>query len=98
MQKKQIATHAYIPWSPELHKAHEIWKYWRIQLSHLKNKRRPGRRVQELLDTLKTKYAVEEDDESRTVPITQSTHTSSTLPAIQCQPQTSSPRPDSATI
>jgi hypothetical protein len=65
--EKQIATHVYIPWSPELHKAHEIWKYWRIRLSNLKNKRRPGKRSTEILEKLRSQYEVDQGDQARTI-------------------------------
>jgi hypothetical protein len=44
-----IATHSHLPWSPDLHKAYQIWKYWKVQLSYFKTKRIPGTRVKYLL-------------------------------------------------
>eukprot|EP00978_Attheya_sp_CCMP212_P007209 scaffold16728_cov60-Attheya_sp.AAC.2 len=63
----QIATHSYIPWSPELHKAYEVWKYWRIRLSNLKTKRIPGKRAKQLLERLSNQHEVLQGDSKRSV-------------------------------
>jgi hypothetical protein len=63
----QIGTHSYIPWSPELHQAYEIWKYWCIRLSNLKTNRIPGKRAQQLLDRISNKHEVLQGDSKRSV-------------------------------
>ena len=35
----KIHIHSHIPWSPQLHDAYQIWKYWKIRLSFLLNNR-----------------------------------------------------------
>eukprot|EP00978_Attheya_sp_CCMP212_P024070 scaffold75064_cov55-Attheya_sp.AAC.2 len=39
--EQQIDVHSHLPWSPTLHKAYQVWKYWKVHLSYLKTKRPP---------------------------------------------------------
>eukprot|EP00978_Attheya_sp_CCMP212_P028863 scaffold100819_cov35-Attheya_sp.AAC.1 len=47
--EKNIATYSYLPWSPKLHNAYQVWKYWKTRLSYYKTKHIPGQRIKELL-------------------------------------------------
>eukprot|EP00978_Attheya_sp_CCMP212_P041604 scaffold240595_cov63-Attheya_sp.AAC.4 len=58
----QIATHSYIPWSPELHQAYVVWKYWFIRLSNLKTKRISSKRAKQLLERLSNQHEVLQGD------------------------------------
>eukprot|EP00978_Attheya_sp_CCMP212_P031831 scaffold121822_cov43-Attheya_sp.AAC.1 len=43
--EEKIPIHSHIPWSPKLHNAYLIWKYWKIRLSFLLNNRSISPRV-----------------------------------------------------
>jgi hypothetical protein len=65
--KKTIAKHSHLPWSPDLHKAYKIWKYWKVRLSYFKTKRIPGTRVKNLLGKWEKDYEVFQGDSTKTI-------------------------------
>jgi hypothetical protein len=65
--KKTIATHSHLPWSPDLHKAYQIWKYWKVRLSYFKIKRIPGTRVKNLLGKWEKDYKVFQGDRTKSI-------------------------------
>ena len=58
--ENNIASHSHVPWSPTLHKAYQVWKYWKIRLSYFKNRRIPGTRIKELLTKWENDYEVQQ--------------------------------------
>eukprot|EP00978_Attheya_sp_CCMP212_P016817 scaffold44420_cov34-Attheya_sp.AAC.3 len=64
-----IDQNSQIPWSPQLHKAYQIWKYWKIRLSYHKTNRNPGSRVIAFMGLLSTQYQYEvnQGDKDRSI-------------------------------
>ena len=62
-----IDQNSQIPWSPQLHKAYQIWKYWKIRLSYHKTNRNPGSRVIAFMGLLSTQYEVNQGDKDRSI-------------------------------
>eukprot|EP00978_Attheya_sp_CCMP212_P031848 scaffold121956_cov25-Attheya_sp.AAC.1 len=50
--EEKIPIHSHIPWSPKLHNAYLIWKYWKIRLSFLLNNRTISPRVLEFMKNI----------------------------------------------
>eukprot|EP00978_Attheya_sp_CCMP212_P014043 scaffold35628_cov32-Attheya_sp.AAC.2 len=65
--EQQIDVHSHLPWSPTLHKAYQVWKYWKVHLSYLKTKRIPGERVNKFLTKWQKEYEVFQGDENRSI-------------------------------
>jgi hypothetical protein len=65
--EQQIDVHSHLPWSPTLHKAYQVWKYWKVRLSYLKTKRIPGERVNKFLKKWQQEYEVFQGDENRSI-------------------------------
>jgi hypothetical protein len=65
--KTKIASYSHVPWSPQLHYAYQVWKYWKIILSYFKTKRIPGNRVKRLLQQWEHDYKVFQGDRTKTI-------------------------------
>jgi hypothetical protein len=62
-----IASHSHLPWSPTLHKAYQVWKYWKIRLSYFKNRRIPGQRIKDLLSKWEKDYDVQQGKQKHSI-------------------------------
>eukprot|EP00978_Attheya_sp_CCMP212_P034139 scaffold141687_cov34-Attheya_sp.AAC.6 len=65
--EKNIAAYSHLPWSPKLHNAYQVWKYWKTLLSYYKTKCIPGQRIKELLKIWESKYKVFQGDNTKSI-------------------------------
>eukprot|EP00978_Attheya_sp_CCMP212_P000031 scaffold97_cov54-Attheya_sp.AAC.1 len=56
--EEKIPIHSHIPWSPKLHDAYLIWKYWKIRFSFLLNNRPISPRVLEFMKNITDNHKV----------------------------------------
>eukprot|EP00978_Attheya_sp_CCMP212_P015600 scaffold40191_cov60-Attheya_sp.AAC.7 len=56
--EEKIPVHLHIPWSPKLHNADLIWKYWKIRLSFILNNRTVSPRVLAFMKNITNNHKV----------------------------------------